>query len=173
MKDHEIRKILISMIKAENDNVRIYQEKSIGSSICDVMAVTEQLIGYEIKSDQDNYQRLEQQVKALEQYQADNGLWHTIIDRPDTYLETSASSAFAYGILKAVREGKLSAVYERVGLKAAQGVLDMIAPDGTVQGVSAGTPVFRTVEEYNEVEVRPMPYGQSMALLMLAELIKH
>ena len=27
--------------------------------------------------------------------------------------------------------------------------------------------------EYNEVEVRPMPYGQSMALLMLAELIKH
>ena len=97
----------------------------------------------------------------------------TIIDRPDTYLETSASSAFAYGILKAVREGKLSAVYEQVGLKAAQGVLDMIAPDGTVQGVSAGTPVFRTVEEYNEVEVRPMPYGQSMALLMLAELIKH
>ena len=119
------------------------------------------------------FSTLEQQVKALEQYQADNGLWHTIIDRPDTYLETSASSAFAYGILKAVREGKLSAVYERVGLKAAQGVLDMIAPDGTVQGVSAGTPVFRTVEEYNEVEVRPMPYGQSMALLMLAELIKH
>lgn len=119
------------------------------------------------------FSTLEQQVKALEQYQADNGLWHTIIDRPDTYLETSASSAFAYGILKAVREGKLSAVYEQVGLKAAQGVLDMIAPDGTVQGVSAGTPVFRTVEEYNEVEVRPMPYGQSMALLMLAELIKH
>lgn len=44
MKDHEIRKILISMIKAENDNVRIYQEKSIGSSICDVMAVTEQFL---------------------------------------------------------------------------------------------------------------------------------
>lgn len=68
MKDHEIRKILISMIKAENDNVRIYQEKSIGSSICDVMAVTEQLIGYEIKSDQDNYQRLEQQVKAYDSF---------------------------------------------------------------------------------------------------------
>ena len=50
MKDHEIRKILISMIKAENDNFRIYQEKSIGSSICDVMAGSEQLIGYEIKS---------------------------------------------------------------------------------------------------------------------------
>ena len=101
-------------------------------------------------------------------------VWYLYLSEPpDTYLETSASSAFAYGILKAVREGKLSAVYERVGLKAAQGVLDMIAPDGTVQGVSAGTPVFRTVEEYNEVEVRPMPYGQSMALLMLAELIKH
>ena len=31
------------------------------------------------------FSTLEQQVKALEQYQADNGLWHTIIDRPDTY----------------------------------------------------------------------------------------
>lgn len=116
---------------------------------------------------------LEQQVRALQSCQDASGLWHTILDRPDTYLETSASSAFAYGILKAVREGKLDASYEEIGLKAAQGVLNKIDPDGTVQGVSAGTPIFQTVEEYNEVEVRPMPYGQSMALLMLAELMKH
>ena len=49
MDDKSIRKILISYLKAKHKEIRIYQEKSIGSSICDVMAVTDCLVGYEIK----------------------------------------------------------------------------------------------------------------------------
>lgn len=64
MNAKEIREILISYLKATNGEIRIYQEKSIGSSICDVMTVTDKLIGYEIKSDLDNYVRLNEQVKA-------------------------------------------------------------------------------------------------------------
>lgn len=41
-----------------------YQEKSIGSSICDVMAVSSHLTGYEIKSDNDDYSRLDRQISA-------------------------------------------------------------------------------------------------------------
>ncbi len=68
MNDKEIRKILISYLKADNGEVRIYQEKSIGSSICDVMTVTDCLTGYEIKSDVDNYQRLSSQVKSYNDF---------------------------------------------------------------------------------------------------------
>lgn len=64
MKDKEIRNILVAYLQATNQEMRIYQEKSIGSSICDVMAVTDQLIGYEIKSDSDNLLRLDNQIKA-------------------------------------------------------------------------------------------------------------
>lgn len=64
MNAKEIREILISYLKATNGEIRIYQEKSIGSSICDVMTVRDKLIGYEIKSDLDNYVRLNEQVKA-------------------------------------------------------------------------------------------------------------
>ena len=35
---------------------------------CDVMAVTDKLTGYEIKSDQDNYARLQDQVKAYDRF---------------------------------------------------------------------------------------------------------
>lgn len=63
MKDGNIRKILISSIKVKYPEIRIYQEKAIGGSVCDIMAVTDRLIGYEIKSDQDNYSRIESQVK--------------------------------------------------------------------------------------------------------------
>ena len=115
---------------------------------------------------------LSRQVEALCRLQAENGLWHTLLDDPDSYLETSASSAFAYGILKAVRMGYLPARYLKCGEKALTGVLSMIDEKGTVGGVSYGTPVFSTLQEYREVPVCPMPYGQSMALLMLVEALK-
>ena len=66
MNDKDIRKILINYLQAERQDIRIYQEKSIGSSICDVMAVSSHLTGYEIKSDSDDYSRLDRQVSAYD-----------------------------------------------------------------------------------------------------------
>ncbi|MBR5280180.1 MAG: sce7726 family protein [Clostridia bacterium] len=74
MNAKKIKDILISYIKATTGEVRIYQEKNIGSSICDVMAVTDRLIGYEIKSDLDNYARLQAQVKAYTTFFDENYL---------------------------------------------------------------------------------------------------
>ena len=109
------------------------------------------------------------QVEALEACQDESGLWHTILDDKDSYLETSASCAFAYGILKAVRNGYLPARFALVGEKAVKGVMAQITEDGTVNGVSYGTPVFNTIQEYKDIPICPMPYGQSMALIMLVE----
>lgn len=68
MNDKDIRKILINYLLAERQDIRIYQEKSIGSSICDVMAVSSHLTGYEIKSDSDDYSRLDRQVSAYDSF---------------------------------------------------------------------------------------------------------
>ena len=68
MNDKAIRKILINYLLAERQDIRIYQEKSIGSSICDVMAVSSHLTGYEIKSDNDDYSRLDRQVSAYDNF---------------------------------------------------------------------------------------------------------
>ena len=62
MDEKRIRDILISFLKVRHDKIRIYQEKNIGKSICDLMAVTDCLMGFEIKSDLDNYSRLETQI---------------------------------------------------------------------------------------------------------------
>ena len=66
MNAQEIKNILIAYLKATNREIRIYQEKSIGDAVCDLMAVTDCLTGYEIKSDLDNYQRLGRQIKAYD-----------------------------------------------------------------------------------------------------------
>ncbi len=68
MNDKSIRKILIAYLQSLNDEIRIYQEKSIGNSICDVMVVADSLTGYEIKSDLDNYSRLDEQVRQYSRF---------------------------------------------------------------------------------------------------------
>lgn len=72
MQDKEIRKILIEYLKIQHDKYRIYQEKSIGSSICDLMLVTDKLTGFEIKSDSDNYERLPRQIAAYNHFFDEN-----------------------------------------------------------------------------------------------------
>ncbi|NCE64939.1 hypothetical protein D1159_10160 [Pseudoflavonifractor sp. 524-17] len=68
MNAQEIKNILIAYLKTANREIRIYQEKSIGDAVCDLMAVTNCLTGYEIKSDLDNYQRLNHQITAYDRF---------------------------------------------------------------------------------------------------------
>lgn len=105
MNDKQIRKTLIVWILAKYSEVRIYQEKSIDSSICDVMAVTDEVIGFEIKSDCDNYSRLERQIKSYEQFFDGNYL---VVS--DTHLKSSFDKVPAkWGIIR-VSEGNISVV---------------------------------------------------------------
>ena len=74
MTDKEMRSILIEYLTINNKEFRIFQEKSIGSSVCDLMLVTDRLSGFEIKSDSDNFERIEHQVSAYEQFFDENTL---------------------------------------------------------------------------------------------------
>ena len=67
MTDKEIRRILIEYLSTTNKTYRIFQEKSIGSSICDIMLVTDKLCGFEIKSDSDNFARIKRDNQISEQ----------------------------------------------------------------------------------------------------------
>jgi unsaturated rhamnogalacturonyl hydrolase len=112
------------------------------------------------------------QVRALAETQDESGLWHTLLDDPDSYLEASATAGFAYGILKAVRKGYLPRDYEPVGIRAVRAVLANIDEKGELQQVSFGTPVFDDLQGYRDIPLTSMPYGQSMAILALGELLR-
>jgi unsaturated rhamnogalacturonyl hydrolase len=116
---------------------------------------------------------LERQIQKLTELQMPSGLWTTLLDDPTSYEETSATAVFAYSILKAVRKGYISEVYKEVGLKALGAVIDKIDANGAVQGVSYLTRVGCTLQSYKDIAVCPMPYGQSMTLLMLVEGLQH
>ncbi len=97
------------------------------------------------------------------------GLWHTLLDREDSYLETSASAAIAYGLLKGLRLGLLPKSVERTAQRAVEGVLSQVDVDGTVRGVSYGTPMGDTLDFYRQIPLCPTAYGQGLTFLMLTE----
>lgn len=113
------------------------------------------------------------QVRALTTLQAADGMWHTLLDDPNSYVETSATAAFSYGILKGVRLGLLPAASAAVGWKGFDAVMRRIDSDGTVREVSFGTPMGETLEHYRRIPICPMAYGQALTLLLLGEAIRH
>ena len=69
--------------------------------------------------------------------------------------------------------GLIDPKYKEVGLKALDAVLANIAEDGTVNQVSYGTPMGRESKDfYKTIEIKPMPYGQALAMLFLLEALK-
>ena len=65
--------------------------------------------------------------------------------------------------------GLLDESYKAVGEKALEAVLDQVAEDGTVQGVSYGTPIGATQDFYRTIPIEPTAYGQGLTFLMLTE----
>ncbi len=85
-------------------------------------------------------------------------------------MEASATCGFAYGILKGVSLGLGEAWWARKALKAVEPILGFTDEDGVVHQVSYGTPMGRESKDfYKEIELKPMPYGQALAMLFFME----
>ncbi len=117
-------------------------------------------------------QVLNRQVEALAKCQHETGLWHTLLDDPDSYLEASATAGFAYGILKAVRKRYIGAEYAAVGEKAMCGIVANISPEGELLQTSFGTGMGSNLEFYRQIPLTSMPYGQAMAILCMTEYLR-
>ncbi|MCQ2612259.1 MAG: glycoside hydrolase family 88 protein [Treponemataceae bacterium] len=116
---------------------------------------------------------LETQVETLSHLQAEDGMWHTLLDDASSYKEASATCGIGYGILRGISMGLLEPEYSRCAEKALESVLDCIDQDGVVNQVSYGTPMGRETKDfYKQIPIRSMPYGQALAMLFLLEMLK-
>ncbi|GIG26614.1 glycosyl hydrolase family 88 [Cellulomonas denverensis] len=115
---------------------------------------------------------LDAQVAALARLQDESGLWHTLLDDPESYLEASATAGIAYGVLKAVRKGYLDPAYTDVAERAVRAIIANISGDGELQQVSFGTGMGSDLDFYRAIPRTSMPYGQAMAILCLAEYLR-
>lgn len=77
---------------------------------------------------------------GLAELQGIDGFWHQLLDRPETYEETSATAIFAYALAHGVNEGWLEdTTYGPVAQLAWEAVSTKINQKGEVEGVCVGT----------------------------------
>jgi unsaturated rhamnogalacturonyl hydrolase len=87
-------------------------------------------------------------MEGLKKYQHKDGLWHQVLDHPESYLETSASAMFVLAMARGVRMGWLDESFREIALKGWEGITTQISPDGIVSGICQGTAIGETLQFY-------------------------
>jgi unsaturated rhamnogalacturonyl hydrolase len=79
-------------------------------------------------------------MHTLKQQQDSNGMWHQLVDDPQSWAETSGSAMFAYAMITGVKKGWLNAAeYAPVARKAWLALMPYINSNGDVREVCEGT----------------------------------
>lgn len=117
---------------------------------------------------------LKNHVKGLTALQGKDGFWHQLLDRSDSYEETSATAIFTYCIAHAINQGWIEATtYGPVAHLGWEAVASKINDKGEVEDVCVGTgmgfdPAFYY---YRPVSVKAA-HGYGPVILAGAEMAK-
>lgn len=114
---------------------------------------------------------LRDEANALTRYQDKDGFWHQVVDRPDSYPETSGTGLISYYFARAVRQGFLPRKgFEEASKKAFDALAKhRISSSGVVYGASISTAPQQSVERYL-TRVTPVddPHGVLAAIYAAA-----
>ncbi|MES1217196.1 MAG: glycoside hydrolase family 88 protein, partial [Bacteroidota bacterium] len=113
-------------------------------------------------------------VKGLASFQSDKGFWHQLLDRSDSYLETSATAIFTFCIARAINKGWIDPkAYGPMCLLGWNAVATKVNDKGQVEGTCVGTgmafdPMFYYYRPVNVFAA----HGYGPVLLAGAEMYK-
>jgi lysophospholipase L1-like esterase len=112
-------------------------------------------------------------IQGIVNCQSGEGFWRQLLDRNDSYLETSATAIFVYCIARGINEGWIDpVVYGPVAQLGWHAVSTQINPQGQVEGTCVGTgmgfdPAFYYYRPVNKYAA----HGYGPVLLAGAEMI--
>lgn len=112
-------------------------------------------------------------INGLASYQSPQGFWHQLLDRSDSYLETSATAIFCYAIARSINRGYIDAsAFGPVALLAWNAVSTKINKLGQIEDVCIGTMMgFDPAFYYCRPKNVYAAHGYGPTLLAGAEII--
>jgi rhamnogalacturonyl hydrolase YesR len=94
---------------------------------------------------------LERQILGIAKYQSADGLWHQILDKTDSYIESSCSAMFTYCIARAVNQKWIDERYGSIAINGWEGLKKhKIQLDGQVKDICIGTGIEDNMVFYYE-----------------------
>ncbi len=113
---------------------------------------------------------------GLAELQDSDGLWHQVLDCPDSYAETSATGMFLLGLCRGLNNGWLSREkFESVADRAYKGLTEKkIDEKGNIYGVCRGSGCSMDAEYYkNLLAIDNDDHGAGIILSALSEYLKY
>ena len=91
---------------------------------------------------------LSRQIVGFSRYQDPSGMWHQILDKPDSYPESSVTAMFVYTVAKAVNEGWINKRFITIAQNGWDAVARKVTPDGQVADICIGTSIEEDIRYY-------------------------
>lgn len=110
-------------------------------------------------------------TKGICAVQDETGMWHQVLDMPQTYEETSCTGMFALGMIRGVKNGWIDESY-KANIQRAINAISRCAVDdeGNILGVCKGSGRSYDPEYYAQLQtVDNDDHGTGIILAMLSE----
>lgn len=117
---------------------------------------------------------LRNHIRGIANLQSGNGLWHQLLNRNDSYLETSASAIYIYCIAHSINKGWIDAqAYGPMAVLGWNAVQTKVNSKGEVEGTCVGTGMsFDPAFYYNRPVNIAAAHGYGPVIMAGAEMIK-
>lgn len=116
---------------------------------------------------------LERQIVGFSRYQDASGMWHQLLDKPESYLESSVTAMYVYAVARAVNEGWVSKRFITIAQRGWDALAKKINPQGELSDICIGTSVEEDISYYYD---RPRQtndtHGLGAFLMAGAEMIR-
>lgn len=90
-----------------------------------------------------------QHLEALSKHQDPTGMWHQVIDHPESYREMTSTCMITFAMIRGIREGWLDeAQYAPVIERAWNAIKTRVAPNGSLVDVCTGTGKQKNLRGY-------------------------
>jgi len=114
-----------------------------------------------------------EQIVGISRYQTANGMWRQLLDKTDSFLETSGTAMFTYGVAKAINEGWIPEIYSSIAINGWASIVENIEPDGQITNISEGFNIRQDLSYYyNRPKPLNDPHGLGAVLLAGIEIYK-
>jgi len=119
----------------------------------------------------DGYHKM---MAGLLKYQDKDGVWHQLIDHPESYPETSSSAMFTFAMITGVKNRWLSEKpYAEVARKGWLGIVSYLEPNGDLRNVCQGTNKKNDLQYYlNRERLTGDLHGQAPVLWSASALLR-
>jgi rhamnogalacturonyl hydrolase YesR len=100
--------------------------------------------------------QLKEHIIGISRFQSANGMWRQLLDKTDSFLESSCTAMYTYGIAKAINKGWIGDIYATIAINGWNALIrECIGANGYFDKVTTGFNYKQDLPFYYNMPIEP------------------